>query len=258
MLYGTMKPARYWLLLEYNQPFAERALEAAPIPQAVKDKLMAFANSRTLLIRQPGLTAEADGKIRFYLVDAGATQPAYLQYDLANYTDLLALDFECLAQDDAAAWQTAPLYLVCTNGKRDVCCAVQGLPLYRALSEIVGDAVWQVNHFGGHRFAAVTLLFPHALAYGRLDQYDAPDLAQSYADGRVLLKHFRAQASVPKPVQVAEYFLRQDLEEMRLSSLRYEAHTLEDDIAEVCFKIGTSRYRVRVQDQDLLGIERLD
>ncbi|HEU5385864.1 MAG TPA: sucrase ferredoxin [Streptosporangiaceae bacterium] len=48
--------------------------------------------------------------------------------------------------------------LVCTNGKRDRCCAVRGRPVAAAIADATGWDTWESSHLGGHRFAATALL----------------------------------------------------------------------------------------------------
>ena len=52
------------------------------------------------------------------------------------------------------------MWLVCTNGKRDACCARDGLPVARALAALRPDEAWECSHLGGHRFAANVALAP--------------------------------------------------------------------------------------------------
>ncbi len=49
--------------------------------------------------------------------------------------------------------QGDPLALVCTNGKRDRCCALLGRPLAAELASSGVEGVWEVTHLGGHRFS---------------------------------------------------------------------------------------------------------
>src|SRR5699024_12694878 len=63
-----------------------------------------------------------------------------------------------------------PLMLVCTHGKRDVCCALKGRPLAAELNDHFGNSlVWESSHMKGHRFAAVSLPMPWAYSFGRLN-----------------------------------------------------------------------------------------
>lgn len=100
------------------------------------------------------------------------------------------------------------MYLVCTNGRRDPCCARWGPPVFSALYEALGAAAWQCTHVGGHRFAANLLLFPHGILYGRLRSQDALPVARAYAQGQLSLEHYRGRSCYPPPAQAAEYYLR--------------------------------------------------
>lgn len=247
-LYGTMTPYRYWFLLEYNRAFDEKAWESAAIPQAVKDKIDAFPDSRPLLIRQPGQPDFGDKQVSLYIVDAAAETPHHYKIYSRDYAALLKLDFEAILRGDVTEASTTPLYLVCTNGKRDLCCATHGLPLYKALSQIEGERVWQCSHYGGHRFAGVALIFPHALSYGRLDDSLAQEVVHSYKDGIVLLNHFRARAIIPHVAQAAEYFLRRELNQNGLSALTYRDHQQSDTAYTVRFSGNGRVYAVHLED----------
>jgi hypothetical protein len=53
------------------------------------------------------------------------------------------------------------MLLVCTNGRRDVCCALWGQRFYAAAAALLPN-VWQTTHLGGHRFAATAVSLPAA------------------------------------------------------------------------------------------------
>ncbi|MBV9923283.1 MAG: hypothetical protein JOY78_20875 [Pseudonocardia sp.] len=53
-----------------------------------------------------------------------------------------------------------PLLLVCTHGRRDRCCALDGRALVRALVEAGEPDVWECSHLSGHRFAPTALVLP--------------------------------------------------------------------------------------------------
>lgn len=64
--------------------------------------------------------------------------------------------------------------LVCTHGKRDVCCGSQGTALVMALSADparFGGTVrlWRTSHTGGHRFAPTAIVLPQGTAWAFLD-----------------------------------------------------------------------------------------
>lgn len=58
--------------------------------------------------------------------------------------------------------------LVCTHGKRDICCGSSGMQLVRALEDVdlPGKAsVARTSHMGGHRFAPNFLVLPEGTAW---------------------------------------------------------------------------------------------
>ena len=62
-----------------------------------------------------------------------------------------------------------PVLLVCTNGRRDVCCAVRGRPVALDAAALAPGRVWEASHTGGHRFAPTGVLLPHGATLARLD-----------------------------------------------------------------------------------------
>ena len=78
-----------------------------------------------------------------------------------------------------------PVFLVCTHGRRDACCAGRGWPVAVALTEAFPEQTWQCSHVGGDRFAANVVMLPHGLYYGRLTPDDAVAVARRHLEGRV-------------------------------------------------------------------------
>lgn len=64
-----------------------------------------------------------------------------------------------------------PTIVICSNAKRDRCCAIETRPLLAALSD-VADAVWEGSHLGGHRFAPTALMLPTGQALASLRPTD--------------------------------------------------------------------------------------
>jgi hypothetical protein len=77
---------------------------------------------------------------------------------------------------DAASASTGVTHdvLVCTHGKRDVCCGSSGTALALALAD--GPArldssvrLWRTSHTGGHRFAPTGIVLPQGTVWAFLD-----------------------------------------------------------------------------------------
>jgi hypothetical protein len=218
-----------WLLLEYQGAMGAQALEESDIPTEVRDHLNRVLNSladaRLLLIKS-GAEAPPD-RIGIYVVNGRERDPYYLRYELERYEDLLDLDLSTEPDGGrrGAKWSEgrAPLHLVCTNGRRDPCCAQEGLPVFSALNIRAPRSVWQSSHLGGHRFAANVLVFPYGILYGRVSPEDADVLLAAGSAGEILIERYRGRACYDKAVQAAEAHLRMQTGRLGLEDFRWES-----------------------------------
>ena len=122
-----------------------------------------------------------------------------------------------------------PIYLVCTNGQRDICCGQFGMPLYRELRAHYGDRIWQCSHIGGHRFAPNLLCLPSGLVYGFVTPEQSRDFVAN-ADNNVLaLDQLRGRSCLPAAAQAAEFFIRKELDQTNDCELRINSSELEQD-----------------------------
>jgi hypothetical protein len=117
--------------------------------------------------------------------------------------DLLRLDLAAALPDTAAASGPQRVALICTNGKRDLCCAIRGRPVAETLATVPGWDCWESTHLGGHRFAATTLLLPTGDMFGWLDPPTAVAAVERFDDGQLLLSHYRGRCGQPVPAQAA-------------------------------------------------------
>jgi hypothetical protein len=223
--YGTASAIlHHWFLIEYPRPWASDAVEAAILPVPVKEhiatRLEAIPQSRVLLIKQgPQLVDE----ITFYVAISTEMQPRLYRFRFSTYDELLNLDVQAVI-DGATRFDpyraVDPLFLVCTHGTHDMCCAKFGLPVFHELSAQLGKQVWQCSHVGGDRFAANVLAFPHAIYYGHIEPAEAAAMVEDYQANRIYLDKYRGRSCYRFPVQAAEYFLRCDTGDADLSAFR--------------------------------------
>lgn len=227
---GTASRARRWLLLEQPGPWGVDAITEsglAPEIAARLHRLSAELPCRTLLLRRPGGRATTGSARVLYagvsLVGGGGWLE---QVRLADPGDLLDLDLGPLADGDSIGGTPVadPVYLVCTNGRHDPCCAEYGLPVARALAEDLGERVWECSHVGGDRFAANVVCLPDGMFYGQLDPDTARRAVAAHEAGRVLLPHLRGRSPHPFPVQAAEILMRRELLDDHLDGLRVTGH----------------------------------
>jgi len=100
--------------------------------------------------------------------DSGST---LYRFALDDYEDLLNLDLAAIVAGEPIYQKYVSderVFLVCTNGRRDKCCAKFGPPIYAEVARAVGDAAWQTTHIGGHRFSACVVFLPDGIIYGRI------------------------------------------------------------------------------------------
>ncbi|MEU8566922.1 sucrase ferredoxin [Streptomyces pathocidini] len=237
-LAGTAALARTWLLIEQPGPWGAKALTSSHLDPAVGRALERAADGsgvRAALIRRPGRHADPPAEPH---ADSPADLPAdpdaeprtpalrrvYLAHtlpgrswirtaELATPESLLALDFAALgAGEHGGLWEPyegAPLAFVCTNAKRDRCCALLGRPLAAELARLDGSAVWETTHIGGHRFAPTLLVLPYGYAYGRAEAHAVKDVLAAAREGRVVAEGSRGRSCWPRPAQAADLAVRE-------------------------------------------------
>ncbi len=216
-LLGTAPRADVWFALEYPGRWEKKAFEQSSLAAEIKDhvntQLKLIPGSRLLLIKQKS-SGNADG-IRFFASVPAADPPALYRIELSDYSDLLSLDLVSIASQHpryVRALSEEPVFVICTNGLRDQCCALHGPAAYAALVAQFGDLIWESTHHGGHRFAANLLALPSGLSFGRLRADNAAAVAHAVLDGKVDLDHFRGRSAYEEPVQAGEILLREKLD----------------------------------------------
>ena len=104
-----------------------------------------------------------------------------------------------------------PLFLVCTHGNHDKCCAKFGIPVYEKLQEAsVGDQAWQCSHIGGDRFAGNLICLPARHSTTAMShRADVPVIVDAYSRGEMFTSRSIAGAAAMREwFRSAEYFLR--------------------------------------------------
>lgn len=213
-VFGTASRVRAWVLLQEQGPWGADALLESRLDPAFAGALAARARAagvRVLLIRRPGRGASELAR-RCYVAWTGPRGRFVENRRLPDPWELLDLDWDRLRRGEPPGFGeplTEPLYLVCTNGRHDPCCALRGRPLAAALADIYGDRAWEASHFGGCRFAASIVAFPHGLYFGGAEAGDGLRVTAEYERGLLDLEHYRGRTAFDPVVQAAEYFVRQ-------------------------------------------------
>lgn len=209
-LAATASRIDHWLLIEYRGLWSRAPLEGSGLDEEVKAhvraQLDALAPARLLFIKRGG---RRDRKhIVAYHGTTREHGPRFFRHELDSYEQLLGLELA----SEVGEPLDQPLFVVCTHGKRDRCCAVYGRPLYDSLRDELGDEwVWQCSHVGGDRFAGNLVVFPHGLYFGRVGPADVAPVVDAYLEGRIHLERYRGRCVYPFAVQAAEHAVRTEL-----------------------------------------------
>lgn len=231
-LQATASRIEHWLLVEYRGRWGRDLLPASGLTDTVKahirKQLSEVPRSRVLFIRRPRLAGRPGAAVSVYVGRTGERDFAFRRIELEAYEDLLTVDLGSASSGEGEPLDH-PLFVVCTHGKRDRCCARYGRPLYDAVREQVdSDWAWQSSHVGGDRFAGTLVCFPEGLYFGRVDREHASPLLDDYLAGRIYLDRFRGRSCYPFPVQAAEHAVRRDhglrgIDDLRLVSVEQRA-----------------------------------
>lgn len=224
-LVATATGAWSWVALEVPAAWGRKALPESDLPAEVKERLTAVGNElpggRVIFIKRndrPDPPA-----LRLYLARSEEDGGQLYQVELGRYDELLELDLAAILEGRTAGTRAkrleSSLFLVCTNGKRDLCCARYGIAAYNALSQIAPEQVWRSSHQGGHRFAANLIVLPAGLHYGRIDEASAAALYESHSANRIRLDHFRGRTCYPGHVQAAEHALREQHADLSIPAI---------------------------------------
>ncbi|MFC4784486.1 sucrase ferredoxin [Nocardioides sp. MAHUQ-72] len=208
---GTAPEDAVWLFVEQAGPWGRKAVAESRLPEEVREHLGGLDGVRVQLVRRHGGDDGTGDGVRVFAAHLAGT-PRVWTGVLDDVRDLLDLDVAApgAGTPDLAAYD-GPLWLVCTNGRRDRCCAEVGRPVAAALAARWPEATWETTHLGGHRFSGTMLALPSAVALGRLDPETAVAAAKELEAGRLPRSVVRGRAGHPAAAQVAELHLRAEL-----------------------------------------------
>lgn len=227
--WGTATRARFWMALEQPGPWGRDAFTASRLDPELGARVQAAAKDsggRALLIRRPGRSAEPHvQRPRTVLLACGAGigRPTLYAGQIQEAEQVLDLPWSDLgrglipsaAQLPGFRRLKASLLLVCTNARRDICCARRGLHLAQSLHTTYSDQVWECTHTGGHRFAPTGVLLPQGAALARLDGETATAALASprdeLADAVLSPRTLRGLAHLSPQAQAVDAYVRAHL-----------------------------------------------
>lgn len=266
--YGTAATARFFVIVEQPGPWGRDAARESHLDRelgAELDARTSRAGGRFMLVRRPGGHPAHDGPRHVLVAHAGSRpeEAWLLTAEVDDVGDLLGLDWGALARGSRALVQAsllgslpgAPTLLVCTNGRRDVCCAVRGRPLAAHAARVAPGRAWEVSHTGGHRFAPTAVLLPWGQTLARLDDRAAEWVLAASETGHLPAEllgplHDRGRSGVPAASQCAESHVRTEIGETRIASLWADLPEEADDGWQVIVTHDDGRrWRVHVSRQ---------
>ncbi|MCW2765960.1 MAG: Sucraseferredoxin family protein [Nocardioides sp.] len=207
---GTAPTGTAWLFVEYAGPWARKAVAESRQPEDVRTLLDGLDDVRVQLIRRHG--GVSGPGVRVFAAELGEATRVWTTV-LRDVRELLDLDVAALAAgaDPGLTPHDDLLWLVCTNGRRDLCCAELGRPIASALAARWPEATWETTHLGGHRFAGTLLALPSGVALGRLDVESAVAACTDLAAGLLPVDRARGRVGLAPAAQVAELHVRREL-----------------------------------------------
>jgi len=214
---GSAAPAAGFLLVEQPGGWGRQALTSSRLDPRVGAALSARAIAvglRVLLIRRPG-RHPAPVRRSWAVISARPGREA-------TWWGLFGADDELrsLPLDGSAGTRSIePFYLVCTHGRHDQCCAIEGRPVAEALHRLRPGSVWECSHVGGDRFAANVVAMPHGVYYGRVEPARVADLVAAHERAEVLPDLVRGRSTAVPAAQAAIAHVRRTTGEARLEAL---------------------------------------
>ena len=215
---ATASRIDHWLIVEYRGLWGPDALRASglsdQVKQSLREQVRARPRSRLLFVRRPDRRGRPE--LRGYAATSREGEEVLRCTSFSSYEELRDLD---LAR--AGEPLDRPLFLVCTHGKHDPCCARRGRPLFEALAEQVDEEdVWQTTHIGGDRFAGNLLCLSRGVYYGRVERDDAGRVLDAHLEGSIDLEHYRGRSCHSFAAQAVERDIRERTGLLRLDDLR--------------------------------------
>lgn len=208
--YGTAPVIHRLLLIEYPRPWGDEALDESDIPLDVRLHLQQLLDegvfSRIMLIKRQDSRID---RIRVFAIDCREKDPFMRAAVFADYRELMEPALARLFDEPSIRQPVdpEPLYLVCTNGRKDKCCSKFGLPVYYRLGQL-GVPAWQCTHVTGDRFAPNIVQMPYGHYYGRVKAAELEAFLITAESRHIYAPWYRGRCCYTQEVQAAEYFLR--------------------------------------------------
>jgi hypothetical protein len=247
-LAATASRVDTWILIEYRGLWAHDAVDGSTLSKELKAHLRAersrLPHARILFVRR----AERRGRDGLVAFVARSTESdcSLRRLELERHDDLIGVELDAVGSP-----VDHPLFLVCTHGKHDRCCAKYGRPLYDAVCEQVdGEWAWQATHIGGDRFAGNLVVLPEGVYYGRVEPSEAWPVLEATLDGRVHLPHYRGRSCYGFAAQAAERAVRELTGLLGVFEVSVAAIERDGDVWHARVEAGGTAYAVDVHREE--------
>ena len=218
-LEGTAANSNVFILIEHSNPFPEKLIEAHFDKEWLKrtQRLAKSLKGKVLLTRNKK-TNFKDCRISF--VDCHTCQYFTIQ---TTIDQVASIRLEEHISSPETKWQTDPFFVICTNGKKDKCCAKFGFPVFKFFESFNADVnVWECTHVGGDRFAANVVAMPFGIYYGHVAVEDVGHIMVRTLLRKIYKNRFRGLSRRSFYEQAIECHLREYLQNYDID---FEIHT---------------------------------
>ena len=126
-----------WVLVEYrglwDRDVLGGSLLSQPLKEHLRDQLRKLGHSRLLFVKRP--ERRSHKRRMLYVGSCRPGEERFYGLEFDHHDDLVGYDFASALLDGSTPGVPVehPLFVVCTHGKRDRCCAKYGRPLYDRL-----------------------------------------------------------------------------------------------------------------------------
>lgn len=202
---GTTGSHQGYLLADVALPWPS---DLADLPEVAEAQL-ALAGSG---IRFQATVPDGDRQVVLYRRSDGGSPDRLRSADLMRSSapveqavgGLAAAIERLLAGDPPPVVPAGREVLICTHGRRDVCCGARGSRLQMELAASPGTlgagvVVRRTSHTGGHRFAPTGIVLPEATAWAYLDADVLRAVATRSGPIAAVLGHYRGWAGLGSP-----------------------------------------------------------
>lgn len=218
-LVGTAEFKKIYLVIEQPGTWGNDALLESSLPTNFGAELKEqinfpevgiFLARRTDLVQQERRTTN---RRRLWLARTTPGGVRMRSGSLDNITDVLRWDWPAIIRGELPALgrrSADPVLFMCTNGKKDQCCAVHTRKIVDELrpnQELTGQ-IYEASHIGGHRFAPTGILLPFGIMVGRMNTDTTQELLNDAWSGNINPEFMRGRTALPPFAQIAEIEIR--------------------------------------------------